>query len=184
MCVSIWHAGMHVCSHGAWVIQMQCACMWRPVFGVRCHPVSHSIHWDKVSHLNPKLSDWIILLSNLPWGCLPSTENRGWLPHVPCINTVLGIWTLVLLECTANALPTEPSSLPQLYSFILDFTFLCPTQIIISVVERILSAPTVKWMVPLQMFISVTWHELKPSRHKENWALRIPPWYQPLSTEF
>lgn len=36
MCVSIWYAGMHVCSHGAWVTQMQCTCMWRPVFDVRC----------------------------------------------------------------------------------------------------------------------------------------------------
>lgn len=98
MCVSIWYVGMHVCLHGVWVTQMQCTCMWRPVFDVRCHPVSHSIHWDKVSHLNPKLSGWIILLSSLPWGCLPSTENRGWLPHLPCINTVLGIWTLVLLS--------------------------------------------------------------------------------------
>lgn len=98
MCVSIWYAGMHVCSHSAWVTQMQCTRMWRSAFDVRYHPVSHSIHWHKVSHLNPKLSDWIILLSSLPWGCLPSTENRSWLPHLPCINTVLGTWALVLLS--------------------------------------------------------------------------------------
>lgn len=133
--------------------------------------------------LEPKLSDWIILLSSLPWGCLPSTENRGWLPHLPCINTVLGIWTLVLLSAQQMLYLLGRLPCPQLYSFTLDFTFLCPTQITISVVvKRNLSAPTVKWMVPLQMFISVTWHKWNPldTRKTETceYLLGISPWVQ------